>query len=1248
MRSCPYCLAQNLQKASRCHACGNTIELSLEAINDLRRELGNFQEEISGKWNHFEARLEALAELAQAAPAPEVPEIQAPPLAQIPLPEVPIPVFLIPDPELLSNPPEPLPNYSEPFPNPPEPLPNPPRPRRSIRIPSLVTEMFLAPVAQIKDYAVEVFLHYKAQNKLPVFFMTLAGIVAMLFGFGYLMQFATSPVYKVLKVGASFGAVAWIVLWGAGLVRKHEKYREFGSALMGLGISLNYLILYFLSDPVEFPVLATRGISLLLILANSVLAAWLALRYETKIVAVLSLLGGAFAPFYLHTEMISGFYFAYLWLLCASSIYVAHRIGWKPLAQLAFYVAVLVTEWVVFVEPGAISVPVFAVLLHAFTALFLYYALFERGNPKFMLAREDIFMMVATLSLFLLNLFLLFDGHNASRSLGLVYLADGAVFIAGFFLLRSRLHPHMQALAFGLAATFAGFAVPALLGQHLMGAFWAVEGMALVFCGFTFALPSVRKEGYVLLLLALARMAWTFQDIAESWGETLWTGGYWNLLLLGLLAYGLKALLDKHARANHDFERRISYGLFEGLSFWATAALLVAGFFYLGEFAINLSPILLLALVYWGYQNGLRLTERLGMWMYGLLIWGYMRSTGEVDSFRFTDQTLPGKLALIEAFGLMWLLQAYYEWLMPKNPRLLLVSFMREVFYILLPVAWLPSVARHFPEYLPLALVISAGMSFLMSGVLGEKLKLVGPPILRKQGHLLPVFLLVTAFPAALAVWEGWENGLWTPHFAHLLLLGPAAWLLRRFLMRHRTRAGVGEKKRLSYALFEFFSCWAGAILLVLGAYYLGWWVLTLVPLLTLALVGWGSKNALLLTERFGLWHYFLLLIGIGFSMFFSGSGYFSDQLLWGKILMVEALVMLGLLQTYYEKALPGNPRLAAMKQLRVIFFLLLPLVWLPSVWQHANLWFAAAAWGAVAMGFVLAEATGLRTLRVELRFLTLFATLAALAQPGYLSVGLGLAVLFGILLFKGGLFPAACRRSPYRDLFNYAFYYLGLSLFLLVIRLNDFDTLVSALALPAFYFGGIAFFHARIPAIRRSYRFAYRLGFLLMMGSLFVFLLDTTEGINLYETRFEWVNILFLVAMMGIFHLNLYKRGCMYPRCPEAFVWRFDQVMLHLCNIMAYMGILSFFTHDWSGLGLTIALIVHGIILLFNSAQPRFAFLMRFALAVIAGAFAKLFFFDFVHFIPVHKVIVCMVVGLLLLVGSRLFLKYRDHIAVR
>ncbi|MEL7341686.1 MAG: hypothetical protein AAGM67_14495, partial [Bacteroidota bacterium] len=53
-------------------------------------------------------------------------------------------------------------------------------------------QMLLHPFQQIGDYARSLYQHYRAEGKLPVFFMTLGGILALLFGFGYLMQMGIS------------------------------------------------------------------------------------------------------------------------------------------------------------------------------------------------------------------------------------------------------------------------------------------------------------------------------------------------------------------------------------------------------------------------------------------------------------------------------------------------------------------------------------------------------------------------------------------------------------------------------------------------------------------------------------------------------------------------------------------------------------------------------------------------------------------------------------------------------------------------------------------------------------------------------------------------------------------------------------------------------------------------------------------------------------------------------------------------
>ena len=148
---------------------------------------------------------------------------------------------------------------------------------------SLLTETLLAPVAQFKGYCQEVYWHYKKQNKLPVFFMTVGGVLTLLFGFGYWMREEANTFYfELTKTIVGFVAASGAIWWGKRLLRNHERYDEFGSALFGLGISLNYLMLYFLADAAVFPFFSNTAVGLLMVLLNTLLATWLALRYRDQ------------------------------------------------------------------------------------------------------------------------------------------------------------------------------------------------------------------------------------------------------------------------------------------------------------------------------------------------------------------------------------------------------------------------------------------------------------------------------------------------------------------------------------------------------------------------------------------------------------------------------------------------------------------------------------------------------------------------------------------------------------------------------------------------------------------------------------------------------------------------------------------------------------------------------------------------------------------------------------------------------
>ena len=418
-----------------------------------------------------------------------------------------------------------------------------------------------------------------------------------------------------------------------------------------------------------------------------------------------------------------------LWLLFGASIYISKKIDWKPLGTLAFLVSALVLEWVVWDVADELSVPIFTLVFHAFAYLFIYNALFEGKTPRFRLVQEEVFVLAVSISLLLLNLFLIYKSQGAMTALGIVYLCNAVIWLVGYATFRTQLPKRMYLLFFVLAGTFIGLAIPALMGQELMGLFWALEGIGLVACGFIFAIDAVRKEGYLIMLIAFGKIALTFPEIVQNWGENIWHFGFMNFLALGVIMLIVRSLLYKFRLERSNYEGVIAKVLSESLSVWAWGVWLMLSWQYLGISTYNFALISMLLLAWWGNKQQLKFTEWFGLANFAFFFFGLGLSVAEVDSLRFTEQTVLGKISMLEIFLPLWGLQLFYEKLMPNSRNIKLMQICREVFYIALPWVWLRGFSRHFPEYMMLAFWASSAMSFGLSELLRNKKWVFGKSI---------------------------------------------------------------------------------------------------------------------------------------------------------------------------------------------------------------------------------------------------------------------------------------------------------------------------------------------------------------------------------------------------------------------------------------------------------------------------------------------------------------------------------------
>lgn len=620
-----------------------------------------------------------------------------------------------------------------------------------VELPTFLTDLFL-PLAQFKGMLEDTYNHYKAQNRLPVFFMTLGGVIAILLGFSYLMQYIPDVYFEIFKVSGAFLASFGILLGGFTLLKKEQKYHEFGSALLGLSIAINFLILYYLSNSAIFPIFANPILSFVLILFNTAFANWLALRYETKVVLTISLLGGVFSPFYLNNLSIPLFYFVYLWLLCVAAIYIASKIKWQIGEFLTFIAASTALE-IALNNNTAISPLVNTLIITVFAYLFFYVSLFENRKPKENLDRSAIAILAGAGSLLLLNLFWLYEPLGQRFSLGLIYLANALVFLVAYFALRKQLSPKMQVLFFIIIGTFVGLAIPTLLERNIKGIFWAIEAIALIFCGFNFGLSGVRKEGYFVLFIAFAQIFISFEEILDNWNVRLWTDGFINLLSLGVIVGVLKLMLNHYVGSfivseNKDkgeneeaFEKNINYWSSEFLPIWLGFAVWIPCYFHFREMTFNFAILGLYGFTWWGLKNKLAITEWFGILHILLIVLGIRESILAVNSTIFTFQTPLGKAAIIEVFLSLWFLQFFYEKLKPESGNMPLMKLMREIFYLAVPLLHLSFVNRVYPEYLPVAIWLSVLNGFILNEFVKRTALLVEIHVLT----IIGTFLLFTA-----------------------------------------------------------------------------------------------------------------------------------------------------------------------------------------------------------------------------------------------------------------------------------------------------------------------------------------------------------------------------------------------------------------------------------------------------------------------------------------------------------------------
>lgn len=583
-------------------------------------------------------------------------------------------------------------------------------------------EAFLGPLGETYGKIKEFYLQYKREKKLPLLLLTAGGVIITLLGLGFLLQYSFENWLgqwgNLVKIIMGFSASGALFIWSKKLQKHDSQYDEYGSALMGLSISANYLLIYFLGSLVQLsPVFGNPSIGFGLILINTVLAVWASLQFKTKIVASVSFLGGALSPFYLASGSEPWFYLSFLMVLTVGIFQVLKKIEWQNFTYIVFVVSTSITalvfgnsnisSWFDFVGVTLIT--------QVYFMLFIHYALFiGLRNLKSEITRFDIAMVVACSSMLVAtSLFLNSCGYGIWY---LPVLINAVVFSAILIKYWRKINGPTKNLVSACMSFLWVSLAPMVVPMQGFGYVWALEGLFLAYMGFSTKYKLLRVEGYVAVALGFGKLWLLFNQLHYTSQAQI------NLILIMSVAIlgGLRFLFYKNKSSILSFEKLIDRFLVSTIPL----LLFVIGVYnfhmWLSEsaLAIDFSLAIIILVYAVKFNNKVLRSIAWGLIAITALV-SIVYSALENGNIRFSQQEWYAQYVIILSFALLWFAKWIYNKLSVETKSRKGPQTLRTIFFILIPLILLPKVYRHYQEYFMLALAIS----FLANGLISFVIK---------------------------------------------------------------------------------------------------------------------------------------------------------------------------------------------------------------------------------------------------------------------------------------------------------------------------------------------------------------------------------------------------------------------------------------------------------------------------------------------------------------------------------------------
>lgn len=335
------------------------------------------------------------------------------------------------------------------------------------------------------------------------------GIVILVMGVGFFLKYSIDRGLINETGRVLLATISGLAMLVAGTQMLGRKYHLFGQGLIGGGIATLYFAVFAAASLYH---LINAGWAFGLMILVTCTAGWIAVRFNSVLVAVLGILGGYGTPIMLQTGVVNfpGL-FTYLLILGAGVLGISYRKNWHLLNLLSF-----LGTYILFF--AAVSrgydasyfwqvTPFLAAFFVLFSTMTFLFNLVNRQKSTLL----EVLGLWVNAAVFFGTSYSLVRGAHGDKWVAAVSLALAAFYAAHvyYFLLRRLLDRELMLSFTALSAFFVAVTIPLLLSSQWITASWAIQALIMLWIAGKLDSHFLRHVAYLLYAIVVFRFGFT-------------------------------------------------------------------------------------------------------------------------------------------------------------------------------------------------------------------------------------------------------------------------------------------------------------------------------------------------------------------------------------------------------------------------------------------------------------------------------------------------------------------------------------------------------------------------------------------------------------------------------------------------------------------------------------------------------------------------------------------------------------------